>query len=223
MNSDSKQASELPDSLKSQPNSDFKSALGGELQERREVAIRAAALIADSGLGFHEAKQRAAAEIFGRSIPKAVIPNQFELEAALLEHLNLFDEEGHRERCLQLRNACASLMQLLAEFSPFVTGAAWKGIVAEHAHGHLQVFNDDSKELCFLLLNKGLQFDSVEVPHFNRRNSFIEALALQWQDWPFQISLYDSDDLRGALIANEQGEAERGNLAQLKQRLEQVT
>lgn len=208
MHADSKQASGLPTNF------------AENHAERREVAIRAAALIADGAMGFYEAKQRAAAEIFGRTVPKSAIPDQFELEAALLEHLNLFDEQGHRERCQQLRTACANLMQLLTEFSPFVTGAAWKGIVAEHAHGHIQVFNDDSKELCFLLLNKGLQFDSVEVPHFHQRNSFIEALSLQWQNWPFQISLYDSDDLRGALVVNEQGEAERGSLAQLKKRME---
>jgi hypothetical protein len=220
MNSDLKQASKLTNTALSTANPVSESALSGVIRERREVAIRAAALIADSALGFHEAKQRAAAEIFGRTIPKAVMPDQFELEDALLEHLNLFDKEGHQARCQQLREACASLMSLLNEFRPFVTGAAWKGIVAEHAHGHLQVFNDDSKELCFLLLNKGLQFDSVEVPHFNRRNSFIEALSLQWQDWPFQISLYDSDDLRGALITNERGQVERGSLVQLKQQME---
>jgi hypothetical protein len=212
MNFDSKQPNQL--------NSALQGLLSNMEPERREVATRAAALIADSALGFHEAKQRVAAEIFGRTIPKSVMPDQLEIEAALLEHLNLFDEHGHRERCLQLRQACASLMQLLGEFNPLVTGAAWKGIVAEHAHGHLQVFNDDSKELCFLLLNKGLQFDSVEVAHFSRRNSFIEALSLDWQQWPFQISLYDSDDLRGALIDNALGETERGSLAQLKQRME---
>jgi hypothetical protein len=223
MPTDSKQADELINQPLKRSNGVSQVALSGATRERREVAIRAAALIADSAFGFHEAKQRAAAEIFGRTVPKGVMPDQFELEDALLEHLILFDEKGHQARCQQLRNACAKLMDLLNEFSPFVTGAAWKGIVAEHAHGHLQVFNDDSKELCFLLLNKGLQFDSVEVQHFNRRNSFIEALSLQWQDWPFQISLYDSDDLRGALLTNDRGELERGSLAQLKQRMEHVS
>jgi hypothetical protein len=223
MNSDSKQVSKQTSAPKSTPNSSPSYEYAGEIRERQEIAIRAAALIADNALGFYEAKQRAAAEIFGRTIPKAAMPDQVEIEAALLEHLNLFDEQGHRERCHQLRRACASLMQLLSEFKPFVTGAAWKGIVAEHAHGHLQVFSDDSKELCFFLLNQGLQFDSVEVAHFSRRNSFIEALSLEWQGWPFQISLYNSDDLRGALIANERGEAERANLVQLQQRLEHAS
>ncbi len=192
----------------------------GQMRDRREVAIRAAAFIADQGISFYEAKQRAATEIFGRTIPKSAMPDQFELEAALLEHLNLFDEQGHQQRIHELRQACTELLTLLHDFTPYVTGAAWKGIVSEHAHGHIQLFHDDSKEVSVRLLNQGVQFDSVEVPHFNQRNQFVEALSLHWGQWPFQISLYDSQDIRGALIANETGLAERGTLAQLLKRME---
>ncbi len=193
--------------------------------QRLEVAIRAAALIADHGLGFREAKQRAAAELFGRTIPKSALPDQFELEQALLEHLGLFDAHDHQIRCSALRAACLSLVQRLShalpDVTPYITGAAWKGIVTEHAHGHLQIFHDDSKEVCLALLNQGIEFDSVEVAHFQLRNSFIEALSLQWQGWPFQISLYDSADLRGALVVNQYGQTERGTATQLQHYVEQ--
>ncbi len=192
-------------------------------KQRSELAMLAAAFIADHGLSYSEARLKAAEQLFGRQFghnaPRDVMPDQLELDAALLEHLNLFDPQGHQERVSQLRHAALSLMQKLAPFTPYVTGAAWKGIVSEHTHGHLQLFHDDNKEVAIELFNQGLPHDTVEVKHFGGRAD-IPALALQWQNWPFQISLYAADDLRGALKPNVHGFVERGTALQLKARLD---
>jgi hypothetical protein len=188
-------------------------------KQRAELAMLAAALIADHGLSYAEARLKAADQLFGRHAPRDVMPDQQELDAALLEHLTLFDQQGHEQRVNQLRHAALSLMQKLSAFSPYVTGAAWKGIVSEHAHGHLQLFHDDNKEVAIDLFNQGLPHDTVEVKHFGGRAD-IPALALQWQNWPFQISLYAVDDLRGALKPNVHGLVERGTALQLQARME---
>ncbi len=185
---------------------------------RAELATHAAALIADHGLSYSEARQKAADQLFGRKVPKDVMPDQSELDAALLEHLTIFDEDGHTQRRRSLQEACLLLMQQLHTFHPYVTGAAWKGIVSEHAHGHLQLFYDDEKEVAIDLLNRGIEHDTVEVKHFGGRG-LVVALALQWHDWPFQVSLYRYDDLRGALKPDASGATERGTAIQLEQKM----
>jgi hypothetical protein len=188
-------------------------------KQRTELAQQAAALIADHGLTYQEARIKAAEQLFGRQVPRDVMPDQRELDAALLEHLTLFDDEAHRQRRAQLRQACLGLMFALKDFSPYVTGAAWKGIVSEHAHGHLQLFHDDNKSVAIELLNQGLKHDIAEVRHFAGRAD-IPALALQWRNWPFQLSLYGFDDLRGALKPDAHGFVERGTAEQLQQLFE---
>jgi hypothetical protein len=182
-------------------------------REKTEIAQRAAAYIADSAMSFSQARERAARDL-GIS-GKTVMPDNHELEQALLEHLELFDEQGHLERINNLRSACLELMQSLAQFNPYVTGAAWKAVVSEHAHGHLQLFVDDPKMVQIALLNQGFDLEATTVPHFANRAEQIESLAINFKGWPFQICLYSSDDLRGALKPNAHGIVERGHRDQL--------
>jgi hypothetical protein len=189
---------------------------------RRTIAVAAAGFIADQGMSFGQARQRAVQEHIGRSPPREALPDQDELEEALREHLDLFDYEGHQERIENLRAAALSLMDLLAGHNPYVTGAAWKGIVSEHTYGHLQLFCEDPKLVAFSLIDQGLTPDAAEVGHFDKDSSgkgyqAVEALAVQWQDWPFLLSLYEVDDIRGALKPNAKGKPERGTQAQLRQ------
>ena len=60
----------------------------------------------------------------------------------------------------------------------------------------------------------GLAWEATEVAHFAGLGD-VEALALQWQDQPFQLSLYSSADFRGALKPSASGRIDRGNRDQL--------
>lgn len=184
------------------------------IKDRLAVAAAAAILIADHAMGYAPARKKAALQCFGTRIPRDVSPSNDEIDAALLEHLNLFDAQEHQARIQAMRTACLSLMLRLAAFNPFVTGAAWKGIVSEHAHAHLQLFFDDSKEISIALLNMGIAWEATEVAHFAGLGD-VEALALHWQAQPFQLSLYSAADFRGALKPNNFGRADRGNRDQL--------
>jgi hypothetical protein len=89
-----------------------------------------------------------------------------------------------------------------------------EGIVAEHAPIHLQLFHDDVKDVEIRLLNDGIEFEVGEMPHFRSRNGDgsrgdVEALMMVWRGEPVMLSLYSSDDLRGALrgVPAERGDA----------------
>jgi hypothetical protein len=167
-------------------------------------------MIADSGLDYGSAKRKAAQDVWGNTranarMPRDCLPNNDDVDLALLEHLELFDEE-HQPRIRMMREVALEVMDLLAGFQSYLTGAAWKGICAEHAHVHLQVFHDNPKEVEYALLNKNLYYEAETTAHW-RGDRDVEALAMlyPWQNGktkeqvPVLISLYDQDELRGAL------------------------
>ncbi len=75
-------------------------------------------------------------------------------------------------------------------FHPYLTGAVWKGIVAEHAPIHLQLFTDNPKELEIQLLDDGRRLRRCRrSPHF-AGGAEVEALAFYLDDAPVLLSVY---------------------------------
>jgi hypothetical protein len=186
---------------------------------RRELAAVAAALVADSGLDYGAAKRRAARHLgLMDSPPRGAMPDNDEIDEALREHLDLFDADGHRQRRASLRLAAIELMGELAAWSPLVTGAAWKGLVTEHAVLHLQIADGHAKEVAIDLINRGLDFDATETTGTGGRGR-IEVLVGHWREWPVMIAMHPIHDLRGASRDDSQRGAERGHRNQLIERL----
>jgi thiol-disulfide isomerase/thioredoxin len=186
---------------------------------RRELAAVAAALVADSGLDYGAAKRRAARHLgLADSPPRGAMPDNDEIDEALREHLDLFDAAGHCKRRESLRLAAVELMDELAAWSPLVTGAAWKGLVTEHAVLHLQIADGHAKEVAIDLINRGLDFDATETAGAGGRGR-IEVLVGQWRNWPAMIAMHPIHDLRGAARDDSHRGAERGHRAQLIERM----
>jgi hypothetical protein len=57
-------------------------------------------------------------------------------------------------------------MEQLAEFHPYLTGAVLNGTAGEHDDIHLQLFADSAKEVEIFLLNRNVNIDISETPHF---------------------------------------------------------
>jgi hypothetical protein len=187
---------------------------------RLEIAAAAARLIADSGLDYGAAKLKAARQLLGgASAPRGAMPDNDEIDQALREHFELFDPD-HGERLARRRAVAREWMTRLAPFQPYLTGAVWKGICAEHAPIHLQLFHDNVKEVEMRLLDDRLRFDVATLPHFRDPRESVEALAFEWRGEPVLLSLYSVDDLRGALRRGPSGVAERGDLGALRELME---
>ncbi len=187
---------------------------------RHELAAIAARLIADGGLDYASAKRKAARQAFGSgSPPRDATPDNDLIDQALREHLALFDP-GHRDRVALRRRMACEWLERLAQFTPLVTGAVWKGLVTEHAPIHLQLFHDSHKEIEIDLLNRGIAFEIATVGHYRRNDVEVEALGFIWEETPILLSLYDPVDLRGALRAGPGG-AERGDRAALLARMKE--
>jgi hypothetical protein len=183
---------------------------------RQEIAAVAARLIADTGLDYRSAKSEAAAEVLeGRSASRNLMPDNTEVDTALASHLDLFDEQ-HAPRVARMRAVAHELMVRLAAFRPHLTGAVWKGIVAEHAAIHLQLFHDDSKEVMLFLLEAGVQFEAMELPALGTTQAPVEAVTFDFRGEPVQLALHPTDALRHG-VRSTQATRERGDLQALDQ------
>jgi hypothetical protein len=182
-----------------------------------EIAAHAARLIADEGLDWGAAKQRALRDL---GLGRAALPNNLEVEDALREHLALFHADTQPNELRALRELAALWMKRLEEFRPHLTGAVWRGTATRLSNLHLQLFCDDGKSAEIALLNRGLSFDVGEARGL--RGDTVDMLILDLPCPALQervtlcLSILDFNDLRGALKPDARGLTERGDLAALE-------
>jgi hypothetical protein len=123
----------------------------------------------------------------------------------------LFRSDTQPARLLALRKLALLMMEELAQFSPYLTGAALNGTAGEHSDIHLQLFTHSPKDVEIFLLNKGVDFEVSETPHFNGRNDPVETVSFMWRNEGVHLAIYETDDLRGAVKGSTAGWLERAN------------
>jgi hypothetical protein len=188
-----------------------------------EIAAAAARLIVDEGMDWGPAKQRAARDL---GLPRAALPGNDEVEAAVREHIAIFHADTQPAELRALRELAAQWMARLAEFRPHLTGAVWRGTATRLSNVHLQLYCDDSKATEIALLNRGLSFDVAETTAGKGRA--VDMLILDapcpalGERVTLCLTILDFDDLRGALKPDARGLTERGDLAALRNLLDEI-
>lgn len=135
---------------------------------RDQIAAVAARLIAEDGLDYAGAKQRAAREVIGESrrAHHDCMPDNALVEAAVREHQALFMADTQPARLSDLRRIARDVMRFLVAsgtgLEPYVVGAIVNGTAGEHSDIHLQLFNDNTKDIEIFLLNAGIEFEVSE-------------------------------------------------------------
>lgn len=170
---------------------------------RAEIAAAAARLIAEDGADYGTAKRKAARQILGDQPPPAnVLPDNAQIEAEVRVYQSLFHADTQPARLFRLRTLAVDIMDKLAQFNPFLTGAVLGGTAGPHDDIHLQLFADSAKEVEIFLLNRNVQIDISESPHFKGpRYDPVETVSFLWQQEGVHAELYELDDLRGAVKA----------------------
>ena len=170
---------------------------------RAEIAAAAARLIAEDGADYGIAKRKAARQILGDQPPPAnVLPDNAQIEAEVRVYQSLFHADTQPARLFRLRTLAVDIMDKLAQFNPFLTGAVLGGTAGPHDDIHLQLFADSAKEVEIFLLNRNVQIDISESPHFKGpRHDPVETVSFLWQQEGVHAELYELDDLRGAVKA----------------------
>jgi hypothetical protein len=189
---------------------------------REEIAQAAARLIAEDGRDYAGAKRKAARQLLGDTrVAGEWLPDNDLIEEELREYLALFHSDTQPAELRRLREVALDWMARLAEFNPYVTGAVLNGTANAHSDVHLQMFTDNPKEVAIYLLNENVQYDVSETRHFAGRGD-VETLSFLWrgrrgaEPVGIHVSLYASDDLRGAVKADARGRLARADAAALR-------
>lgn len=137
---------------------------------RASIASAAARLMAEDGItDYHLAKRKAARQL---GLPEhAAFPDNAEVEAELRAYRALYQGEEHEELIAALRHTALELLELLADFRPYLTGSVLDGTAGEHSRIDILLFADSAKEVEIFLLNRG-----IDVSHVEARNERVEAV-----------------------------------------------
>lgn len=139
---------------------------------RASIASTAARLMAEDGItDYHHAKKKAA-RVLG--LPEqAHLPDNAEVEAELRAYRSLYQDEDHAEVLAAMRRTALGLLDLLADYRPWLTGSVLDGTAGQHSRIDILLFADSAKEVEIFLLNRGLSFQHAEV-----RNERVEAVLV---------------------------------------------
>ena len=152
---------------------------------RRSIASAAARLMAEEGFTDYGAAKRKAARSLGAGDGEA-LPTNEEIETELRTWQSLYQEDEQRERVHDLRTTALEVMQLLAEFNPYLTGGALDGTAGRYSPVEIDLYADSSKDVEIALLSYGISYDAMD----NRRIGVDAQLRLEWNDFPVLVSVY---------------------------------
>lgn len=143
---------------------------------RASIASAAARLMAEDGItDYHLAKRKAARQL--GLTEHVALPDNAEVEAELRAYRTLYQGEEHAEMLAAMRHSALELLELLADFNPYLTGSVLDGTAGEHSRIDILLFADSAKEVEIFLLNRG-----IDIEHVEPRNERVEAVLVMETD-----------------------------------------
>jgi hypothetical protein len=131
---------------------------------RASIASTAARLMAEDGItDYHHAKKKAARQL--GLADHVQFPDNAEVEAELRAYRSLYRDQEHPELLAALRRTALDLLDLLADFRPYLTGSVLDGTAGEHSCIDILLFADSAKEVEIFLLNRDIPFSHAEPRH----------------------------------------------------------
>ena len=139
---------------------------------KASIASVAARLMAEDGItDYQQAKRKAARQL---GLPdNSPFPDNADVEQQLREYRSIYQDEDHQIRLHALRQSALDLLELLADFSPYLTGSVLDGTAGAHSNIDIFLFADSAKEVEIFLLNRNIQ-----VEHAEPRNERAEAVLV---------------------------------------------
>ena len=143
---------------------------------RSSIAVVAARLIAEDGISDYGLAKRKAARQLGLS-DNVEFPDDAEIDIELKLYRDLYQDGEHAAHIRALRLAALDLLNLLEQFSPYLTGSVLDGTAGEYSSIDILLFADSAKEVEIFLLNQ-----QIDVQHADPRNERVEAVLVVQTD-----------------------------------------
>lgn len=169
-------------------NASVRSSNSGKAQARRSVASLAARMMAEDGITDYGFAKRKAAKSLGLG-DSDTLPTNDEIEVELRTYQSLYQEDEQPARLRELRVAALEVMELLADYRPYLTGAALDGTAGRYTGINLDLYADSAKDVEISLLSRGISYETSE-PRRHGMDVPETQLHLDWQDIPVTLSIY---------------------------------
>lgn len=127
---------------------------------RRRIACVAAKLIAEEGLTDYQAAKMKAARSLGCD-KKEALPDNREIEAAVREHLAIFQSDSQPRELRALREIASVVMRRLQPFSPQLLGPVLTGTANRFSSIELELIVGEEKALDLYFLNEHVVYEVV--------------------------------------------------------------
>lgn len=125
------------------------------------MAQESARIMVEEGVqDFRSAKRKAAIRL--AVTDKAALPDNAEIEQALLDYQRLFHADRQALRLRGLRETAVEAMLFLARFRPRLVGPVLSGAAGPHADIGLHLFADTPMDVLLFLMEHRIPFDTTE-------------------------------------------------------------
>jgi hypothetical protein len=145
---------------------------------RVRIASAAARLMAQDGMtDMGHAKRKAARQL---GLPEsASLPDNAEVEAELRLYQALYQHDAQPAELRRLRAEAVKIMEILANFRPYLTGPVLDGTAGAFSAIDLMLFADSAKEVEIFLLDQGMVFEHAESrnTHHDKAEAVLRLFA----------------------------------------------
>lgn len=180
---------------------------GNSREMRSRIAQLAARLMAVDGIDDYALAKRKAARQIGAPDTRH-LPNNDEVEQALLAYQQLYQADEQRERLLHLRRSAREMMRLLESFNPYLSGSVLSGSAGKYSDINIHLFTDSVKDVEMFLLNRQIAYRSSDHRvYVGGEPRTIPDFSVSNPDADFEISVFSPQDLRQQLRATPEGRA----------------
>lgn len=190
---------------------------------RQQIALEAARIIADqSYLSIAEARRKAAKRL--GCTKRQQLPDNQEIEIALLEYQQLFQSQHQPAELKRLRELASTAMRSLKAFHPLLTGAVLTGSADAATAIRLHLFSETTEEVILLLLEQRIPWEESEVNiSYADGTSFRRPLlSFQAGDSGIELLILPSLDRRNPPLSSLNGRPEKGaSLSKVLEMLEE--
>ena len=190
---------------------------------KAEIAQVSARLIAEEGLAYGAAKQRAVHQL---GLPaRSALPTNDQVEEALEAYLALFCADTQPGELRALRALALEWMQRLSGFNPQLSGAVWRGTATRLSDIHIQLYGDDPKAAELALLDQRVRYE-VHGQRDAKGHAYdilsVQALCRPLDEYVgVHLAVHDRNDRFGSLVPDARGRKPQGGIEAVRQLLEE--
>lgn len=164
---------------------------------QRRIVLEAARIICEEHLTDYRAAKWKAAERLGVN-PRSSLPDNAQVQEAVIEYQRLFGGRDYAERLRLLRRTAVQAMTLLADFNPRLVGAVASGATTDAHRVRLHGFADKPEMLDVFLGHQGIPYQTGDCRYryTDGRASEVPTCEFLAGDVGVEVAMFQPEDLR---------------------------